>query len=69
MTVKVDGNTLPSRALQGDKINLIPYLSKDSEGKVERGMHTMEIIPNDLARVTAIIVSQFFVQSRGDGDY
>ncbi|MGN1217993.1 MAG: phage tail spike protein, partial [Phocaeicola sp.] len=68
-TIKVDGAIIPITALSGDNINLIPYLSKDSEGKVTRGWHELSIQPNELARVTANIVSQFFIQSRGQGDY
>lgn len=68
-TIKVDGKVMPITELQGDNINLIPYLSKDGDDKVNRGWHTLEIQPNDLARVTANIVSQFFIQSRGGGNY
>ena len=68
-TIKVDGATIPITALSGDDINLIPYLSKDGDGKVNRGWHTLEIIPNQLARVTANIVSQFFIRSQGGGDF
>ena len=65
-TIKVDGVTIPITALSGDDIDIVPYLSKDSEGKVDRGFHTLEIIPNDLARVTAIVAVQFFIQSRAE---
>ena len=65
-TIKVDGRNINITALSGDDIDIIPYLSKDSEGKVDRGFHTLEIVPNDLARVTAIVSVQFFIQSRAD---
>ena len=65
-TIKVDGKSINITALSGDDIDIIPYLSKDSEGKVNRGFHTLEIVPNDLARVTAIVSVQFFIQSRAD---
>jgi hypothetical protein len=48
---------------------LIPYLSKDTEGKVNRGWHTIAIAPNDLGRINAQIFTQFFVQSRGGGSF
>lgn len=69
VTIKVDGNTVPTTALNGDNINLIPYLSKDNAGKVNRGWHTISITPNDLGRINAQIYTQFFIQSRGEGEY
>ncbi|PAD86665.1 hypothetical protein CHH55_16985 [Niallia circulans] len=69
VTISVDGNTLPNTSLNGDNINLIPYLSKDSSGKVNRGWHTIAITPNDLGRINAQIYTQFFIQSRGEGEY
>lgn len=68
VTVKVDGVTVPITALSGDGINLIPYLSVDSEGRVQRGWHTVEITPNDLGRINAEVMTQFFMQSRGGVD-
>lgn len=64
-TIKVDGKTIDITALTGDDIDLVPHLSKDTDGKIDRGFHTLEIVPNDLARVTAIVAVQFFIQSRG----
>ncbi|WP_241993880.1 hypothetical protein [Mesobacillus foraminis] len=69
VTIKVDGNTVPHTSTSGDNINLIPYLKQDSGGKVVRGWHSVEITPNDLGRITAQITTQFFIQSRGDGNY
>jgi phage minor structural protein len=66
--VKVDGNTVTDT---GDRINIIPYLSKDNEGKVLRGQwHEVTIKPNSgLGRVNANIFGQYFLQSRGGGTY
>lgn len=69
VTIKVDGNTVPVTALNGDNIDLIPYLSKDNAGKVNRGWHTISITPDDLGRINAQIYTQFFIQSRGEGEY
>jgi len=69
VTIKVDGNTVPVTALNGDNINLIPHLSKDNAGKVNRGWHTISITPDDLGRINAQIYTQFFIQSRGEGEY
>jgi phage minor structural protein len=67
-TVEVDGNTVTQT---GDRINIIPYLSKDSEGKVLRSQwHEVTIKPNSgLGRVNASIFGQYFLQSRGGGTY
>lgn len=67
--IKVDGNTVPYTDVQGVNIDIIPYLSKDAEGKINRGWHTIEITPNDLARINAQVYSQVFIQSRGGGSY
>lgn len=68
VTVKVDGNTVPITSTSGDSVNLIPYLSLDSENRVQRGWHTVEITPNDLGRIHAQLMVQFFMQSRGGVD-
>lgn len=65
LTIKVDGNTLPITATYGDDINLIPYLAKDSAGKIQRGRYAeIEIRPNNLARINATVSSRLFIQSR-----
>lgn len=69
VTIKVDGNTVPHTSTSGDNIDLIPYLAVDLDGKIVRGWHTVEITPNDLGRITAQITTQFFIQSRGGGNY
>lgn len=68
VTITVDGNTVPITALNGDNIDLIPYLSK-SGNTVNRGWHTISITPDNLGRINAQIYTQFFLQSRGGGDY
>lgn len=69
LTIKVDGNTVPHTDISGTNIDLIPYLSQDENERVVRGWHTIEITPNDLGRITAQIITQFFIQSRGGGSY
>lgn len=52
------------------EVNIIPYLSKDGGGKIQRGTwHTVEIIPDKLTRINASIFIQLFTNSRGGGDY
>jgi hypothetical protein len=68
--IKVDGNVVPYTELSGENIDLIPYLDKDSSGKIIRGRWTdIEITPNDLGRITATVTTQIFIQSRGGGIY
>jgi phage minor structural protein len=69
VNIKVDGNTVPLTNTSGDNIDLIPYIAKDNEGKVNRGWHTVTIAPNDLGRISANIYTQFFIQSRGGGSF
>ncbi|MFB7304072.1 hypothetical protein [Heyndrickxia sporothermodurans] len=69
VTIKVDGKTIPYTETSGDLLDMIPYLEKDEEGKVRRGWHTITIAPNDLGRITAQLTNQFFMMSRGGGDY
>ena len=70
VTIKVDGNTVPITSTSSDDVDLIPYLSKDGGGRIQRGTwHTIEIIPDDLGRIVASVYIQLFVQSRGGGDY
>lgn len=71
VTVKVDGNEVPGvTGSSANNIDLAAYLAKDDEGKIRRGQfHEIEISPNGLSRIEASVVLQYFVQSRGGGDY
>lgn len=69
VVLKVDGNTVPHTSTSAENLDLITYLAADSSGKVVRGWHTVEITPNDLGRITAQITTQFFIQSRGGGNF
>lgn len=65
--LKVDGQTV----YKTDKeVNLIPYLSKDDGGRIQRGTwHTVEIVPDKLTRINASLFIQLFTNSRGGGDF
>jgi hypothetical protein len=67
----VDGTTVTAVTTTSiTDFDLVPYLDVDGDGKITRGAwHTVEITPNNLARVTAAVVKQLFLQSRGGGDY
>ncbi|MEK8132902.1 phage tail spike protein [Paenibacillus filicis] len=69
VTVKVDGVSIPGLGTNVEDLDIIPYLSKDGGGKINRGWHSIEIAPDKLGRIVASINTQIFVQSRGGGDY
>lgn len=70
VTIKVDGAEMPVTQSSGDSIDIVPYLSKDGEGKINRGTwHTVEITPDTLGRIVASVNLQLFVASRGGGNY
>jgi hypothetical protein len=63
--IKVDGNIVPHTDINGENIDLVPYLDRDESNNIVRGWHKIEILPNDLARINANVTSQVFIQSRG----
>jgi len=70
VTVTVDGNAVGGLGLNETNVNIVPYLSTDSGGKISKGTwHEVQITPNDLGRIVANVIEQFFVQSRGTGVY
>lgn len=69
VTIKVDGNTVPGSAISGENINLIPYLAKETDGRVKRGWHTITLTPDGLARINAQLVRRVFIQSHSGGNY
>jgi len=69
VTVRVDGNLIQA-VEEGQDIDIVPYMSVDSSGKINRNTwHEIEIIPDRMTRVAANIFLQIFTQSRGGGDY
>jgi len=66
VTIKVNGVTVPHTATSGENIDLVPYLPKDSDGNIQRGVWLkVEIKPNNLGRVVAQVFKQVFIRSRG----
>lgn len=61
VTIKVDGNIVPHTSTSGDRINLVDYMSKDSSGKINRGRHEVQILPNGLARIEADLILRVFI--------
>lgn len=69
VTIKVDGNVVPHTSINGDRINLVPYMAKDSDGRITRGRHEVEILPNGLARIEADLICRVFIQSQLGGTF
>ncbi|MGE7881699.1 phage tail spike protein [Bacillus sp. NPDC094077] len=68
--IKVDGNEVPINSTSAENVNLIPFLSKDGGGKIERGKwHEITITPDKLGRVNANVISRLFIQSRTGGTF
>lgn len=69
-TLKVDNNVAQEGVQSGNDIDIIPYLSKDTHGKINRGTwHTIEIIPDCMTRIEANLFVQTFVTSYRGGNY
>jgi hypothetical protein len=68
ITIIVDGNTIPSHALSGERVDIIPYLSKTG-GSISRGKHEIVILPSAVARIEANVILRVFIQSRIGGVY
>lgn len=67
LTVKIDGQIVEFSGIDGE-IDITEHLRKEN-GKVTRDYHTIEVLPNDLARINLIITNRFFVQSRIGGTF
>lgn len=68
--VEIDNNEISGLGISESNIDITPYLSLDDGGKIKRGQfHDIKITPNNLGRISATVVVQFFVQSRGGGNY
>lgn len=65
----IDGTEHSIKTTSSTDLDLIPFLSKDGNGRVTRGWHTIEILPNALGRINAQIYTQFFISGQGGGDY
>lgn len=69
VVIKVDGVTIPFTAIEGDRINLVDYMAKDTDGRITRGRHEVTITPNGLARIEADLILRCFIRSHLGGTY
>lgn len=69
-TLQVDGNAVPASAIDGGEVDIVPYLSRDEDGRIQRGTwHEITLTPNALTRVVMRRFVKTFIQSVGGGDY
>lgn len=67
--IKVDGKVIPIKDVNFERFDIIPYLIKSSDGKVHRGKHTLEVKPDDLARLEIQLILRVFIQSQLGGEF
>jgi phage minor structural protein len=69
--IKVDGVTIPGNDLSGENIDIAPYLSKDSDGRILRNAwHEITLRPtDDLALINATLIQRLFVSNHIGGVY
>lgn len=67
--IKVDNNMVAGTETSRTRFNLILFLSKSEDGTIQKGWHTIEMIPNDLARIEAQITMRVFIKSQLGGDF
>lgn len=67
--IVVDGTILPVHDTNQSRLNIVDYLKKTSSGKIQRGNHTIQIKPNNLARIEAQVICRVFIQSQLGGQF
>lgn len=67
--IVVDGNEIPGTDTRRERFDLIDYLSKGEDGTINRGWHTIEAIPNQIARISAQITMRVFIKSQLGGEF
>jgi len=67
-TIRVDGAVIPLTSTASD-FNIVPYLKKNSAGKIDRGWHEITILPNNQCMIHAQVVSQVFINSLGGSQF
>jgi phage minor structural protein len=66
VAIYVDGQLVTGVTSLDGEIDLVPYLSTDTNGNINRDYHIVSIVPNDICRVVANVSIQQFIQSRGN---
>ena len=64
VTVTVDGNPVPAEAVSNHQFDAVPYLSRDSRGRILRDTwHEITFTPDDLCRIEADVHVRTFIRS------
>lgn len=69
LDVYVDGKKIEVDSTNFERFNIIPYLDQTPDESVSRGSHTIEIRPNDLARVQVTLILRVFIRSNLGGEF
>ena len=69
MSVYLDEQLVGTYDSNISNINLIDYMSKNANGNIMRGKHTIRIIPNTLTRVECIFQIRLFTNMHGGKQY
>ena len=69
LKIEVDEKVIPISDISFERFDIVPYLKKESDGKVTRGRHTLKITPDDLGRFECQLILRVFIQSQLGGEF
>ena len=69
VTITVDGNVIPGTDTNKERFNIVEYLSKTTDGTINRGWHEIIMTPNKRARIEAQITMRVFIKSQLGGEF
>lgn len=69
MDVYLDDTLIGTYDSSISNINLIDYMSKNANGNIMRGKHTIKVVPNNLTRVECIFQIRLFTNMHGGKQY
>ena len=69
MQVYLDDTLIGTYTSSIDDLNLISYMSKNANGDIMRGKHTIRIVPNTLTRVECTFQIRLFTNIHGGKQY
>lgn len=65
----VDGKKLPQLSLQQQRLNILSYLRKTTDGKIERGNHTLQFFSHQPLWLDASVICRVYIQSQLGGQF
>lgn len=69
MAVYLDNVLIGNYGTSVSGLNLIASMSKDANGDILRGNHTITVTPNTLTRIECSFITRLFTNSRGGNQY